>query len=855
VRRIIVGLMAFLALAGTILVLPVYAAPVPETRPVAPSIDQVALGSVEMPAGGAVVTTDGEPVAEQAAVSPGGAPDDPTVESEPVPAAGTEVPTSGDELPGVPALTISEPETDDFSTVGVTWAADASVTDVVVQARVREVGGGWGEWTFLEEDDVEAPEAQVGMSATRRSGTIPYFTGPARGIEVIVQAADGRTPQDVRLQLIDPGSSPADTALGAAQVQDQASAAAAMPAIYSRAQWGADESLRTWDPSYSPTVKAASIHHTAGSNSYTADQVPSLLRSIYAYHAVSRGWGDIGYNFLVDKFGRAWEGRYSGDRGPSSPIVGAHTGGFNGYTFGISMMGDYEKAPTTSAMVETVAAVAAWKLSLYGVEPSGWTTLTSAGGGTSRYAAGTSVDVPSIFAHRDVGTTSCSGRYAYAKMDTIRSIASERVAFALAHDPRGHLDSAAITTSGFTVSGWALDPDSTSTSVPVIVSVDGFRMARFTAEAPRPDIAEAYPGAGEAHGYRYSGNLSYGLHTICVTAVNVSGPGSDNVLGCKELMFENVKPQFALDRFVEEADGSVRIQGWAFDGDGSDVRLHVYTNGTGRSYGTGVSRTDVAAAYPAAGDTAGFDIALGPLSGTKGVCVFVIDTVAPGNNAMTSCKSFRYQAPIGSLDEVSETLDGGLRVRGWAFDPSLPTTGLRVHAYVDRTGVSIPASGNRPDIGRHFPEAGSEHGYDTTVSAATGERRVCAYAINVGLVGPHTLMDCRSITLSYIAPQGVVDEVRAIGDGQVRVRGWMFDRSVPTAPVEVHYYVDGLWHSKVVASGSRPDVGHAFPGVGNSHGIDSTLTIGAGRHEVCTFGINVGVAGSNPLVNCTKVTA
>ena len=68
------------------------------------------------------------------------------------------------------------------------------------------------------------------------------------------------------------------------------------------------------------------MHHTVNANDYTADEVPGIMRSIYAYHVKSRGWRDIGYNFLVDRFGRIWEGRYGGI---DKPVVGAHTCGYN----------------------------------------------------------------------------------------------------------------------------------------------------------------------------------------------------------------------------------------------------------------------------------------------------------------------------------------------------------------------------------------------------------------------------------------------------------------------------------------------------------------------------------------------
>ena len=113
------------------------------------------------------------------------------------------------------------------------------------------------------------------------------------------------------------------------------------PLIYSRAQWGANEKLRDQSPPNYGTIKAGFIHHTVNANNYTAADVPALLRGIYAYHTQSRGWRDIGYNFLVDRFGRIWEGRYGG---VDKAVVGAHTLGYNEVSFAMSAIGNYDIA-------------------------------------------------------------------------------------------------------------------------------------------------------------------------------------------------------------------------------------------------------------------------------------------------------------------------------------------------------------------------------------------------------------------------------------------------------------------------------------------------------------------------------
>ena len=390
-RRLLAGTTAFAALTGVVLVLPVYAEPSPEAVPVETSVEEVAMGSFSDPAPEAQVqegTTD--PVA--------GVPDT------------------------VPTLSVSATDVAEFSLVGVTWAYDAAVTDTVVQVRVRDLDGAWGAWTEVSAEAAEQ-EVETDTGHPVRGGTAPLWTGPATAVEAELVTRSGAQPTDVQLDLVDPGESAADASLGDPDITETADAAVAMPPVFSRAQWGADENLMRWTPQYASTIKAATLHHTAGSNNYTADQMPAILRSTYTYHAQSLGWGDIGYNVLVDKFGRLWEGRSGG---LASTVVGAHAGGFNTSTFGVSMMGNYDVVDTPQAMIDSVAAIIAWKFSLYGVDPRGTTTLTS--GGTDKYAAGARVTLPTVFGHRDTKSTACPGRYGYARLGEIRDKVAARMA-------------------------------------------------------------------------------------------------------------------------------------------------------------------------------------------------------------------------------------------------------------------------------------------------------------------------------------------------------------------------------------------------------------------------------------------
>ena len=170
-------------------------------------------------------------------------------------------------------------------------------------------------------------------------------------------------------------------------------------------------------PKYAPTIKAATLHHTVDTNAYTAGEVPAMIRAIYRYHAVSRGWGDIGYNVLVDRFGQVWEGRYGG---LESTVIGAHARGYNTGTVGVALLGNYESVDTPAPMIDATEAFIAWKFSLFHVDPTATTKLTGGGG----------KKVPTIFGHRDVGRTACPGRYGYARLSEIRTGVAQRLATA-----------------------------------------------------------------------------------------------------------------------------------------------------------------------------------------------------------------------------------------------------------------------------------------------------------------------------------------------------------------------------------------------------------------------------------------
>jgi hypothetical protein len=179
------------------------------------------------------------------------------------------------------------------------------------------------------------------------------------------------------------------------------------PRIRTRRAWGANERLRSGRPSYG-TVRAGFVHHTVNANGYRRAQVPAIIRGIYAFHTQSNGWSDIGYNFLVDRFGRIWQGRFGDLR---RNVIGAHTLGYNHVSFAMSAIGNFETARPSAPMLRAYGRLMGWRLGKYGINAGAMRRRLE--GRTFRAISG----------HRDAGSTACPGIRLYRQIRTIRRLA------------------------------------------------------------------------------------------------------------------------------------------------------------------------------------------------------------------------------------------------------------------------------------------------------------------------------------------------------------------------------------------------------------------------------------------------
>ncbi len=613
-----------------------------------------------------------------------------------------------------------------FEAIGLTWSGPAASASL----RYRS-NGTWSDWKSVDVDSPDAADAPTDMQKAETIATEMTWVGSADQYQVRYPT----TATAVKVQLV--RDRVETSTVTGPQPAGAAPAEPGGPPIHSRAEWGARAGTQA--PEYGTKVQVVFVHHTVNSNNYGPGDVPAMVRAIQAYHMDANGWSDIGYNFLVDRYGGIWEGRAGGT---DQPVIGAQTGGLNTDSTGIAVIGDFTSTAPTEASVNSVAQVAGWKLSLGSMNPFGTSVLTSRGNPDNlKYPPGSQGVFNNISGHRDGWFTECPGNYLYNRLPDIRARAA-----AWYPNVPGSVDSTQRIPAGVRVSGWALDVNTTD-PINVAAYVDGNGTSGFTGVANlyRGDVGAAMPAYGPLHGFAMDVAVGPGQHQICVYGINDTG-GFNPTIGC---IVVNVDPDpiGSLD-LVRRVPGGVRVAGWALDPDTPDlIAAHIYSNGAFRAaVGTGGSRPDVAVNLPDYGTNHGFDTVVAIPPGLQQICGYGIN-VGPGNNAGFGCRSLAVNVdPFGSLDAVTGGA-GSLSVAGWAIDPDSAAP-IGVHVYVDGAFASVGiANLQRTDVGAAFPDYGPTHAFYLVLPASPGTHQVCAYGLNVAS-GSNGVLGCRTATVS-----------------------------------------------------------------------------------------------------------
>lgn len=306
-----------------------------------------------------------------------------------------------------------------FTHVLLQWTADPA-TAPVVAVRVSGDGVTWSDWAIVAEDE---ELWQAGDGADLHWSEIVYAGEDRHWYQVRVETNDPAAFRSVTVNTVDSRFGPAvPVATPAAGV-----AAIERPPVVSRTAWGNPHGQTSPQapPAYYP-VRHLVVHHTAGSNTLAAGQTwADVVRSIWSFHTYTRGWGDIGYNYLIDPNGVIYEGRAGGD-----DVVGFHDTANYG-SMGVSLIGTYSTVEPTAAALDSLVALLAWKADQKRIDPMGRSFYY--GCSISRYCApfnpGAVID--HISGHRQVtpnGYTTCPGDRLFNLLPLVRQRVQARLA-------------------------------------------------------------------------------------------------------------------------------------------------------------------------------------------------------------------------------------------------------------------------------------------------------------------------------------------------------------------------------------------------------------------------------------------
>ena len=339
-----------------------------------------------------------------------------------------------------------------FSGVGFTWneyVPEKTSATIFIRLLQNNI---WSDWMEVPRDidHKNDDEKDLGPDGLQ-DAFLPMNRSDAYQYKVVLQGNGKDTPtiKNIKVTVINAEDSPgvvAQSHLAAQITQDMI--APNRVQIISRGQWGADENLRvyhgdlpeapvqrldsgyqdkfsdelqivrkitanekgellSWPQEYPAKISKIIVHHTA--STANLDNPKKALRDIYSWHTKGRGWGDIGYNYIIDPYGNIYEGRAGGEM-----VVGAHAGKANTGSIGISVMGNYETGDVSEKSLVALTRLVSEKTKIHGIDPTG----------RSGFRGQTTAN---LLGHRDVMSTSCPGKSLYDKLPLVAQLAKSSI--------------------------------------------------------------------------------------------------------------------------------------------------------------------------------------------------------------------------------------------------------------------------------------------------------------------------------------------------------------------------------------------------------------------------------------------
>ena len=298
-----------------------------------------------------------------------------------------------------------------YSSFGVGFATetkDVNCIDLLVRYRLTKRGESQTKWRTTDF------ETNPSESDTKLFWSELIFTPDGTAfddVEIEIICPSNVDASKIRVSLMDINKSKAKFKPKAIK-KTRTTSCPAMPQIIPRSTW-----LDPYytQPAYTSTVINSThtvIHHGASPDTYTNGA--SIVRSYWNYHVNTKHWSDIGYNYLLDKYGNIYQGRQNSNM-ELQDVRGAHAGASNSYSIGINFLGNADVTTPTTVQLETLYQMLGWWYTDRGFDPTSSANIVLQSGGTaSKYR---------ICGHKDVnvGGTSCPGVTLYALLSDIRN--------------------------------------------------------------------------------------------------------------------------------------------------------------------------------------------------------------------------------------------------------------------------------------------------------------------------------------------------------------------------------------------------------------------------------------------------
>lgn len=450
-----------------------------------------------------------------------------------------------------------------FNALGSNWEGSLPEgTSLTLEVRASSDGSNWTGWLTFEEDNDVAHEEEEAVGALIMVAESLYLQ-----YRLTFSTTDGALSPEVEgvwMFYIASQTGPTVEEARAFVLPRVAGPGAAQPAIISRQGWGAREDLVTLVPQYQTPVKIF-VHHTV-TPTFPTDPA-AYVRAIFYYHARTRGWGDMGYNYLIDWQGNIYEGRRGGEG-----VVGRHVKEYSPGSIGIALMGDFSQTEVPAAMEESLVKLITWLVDRWGIDPRGRSFFID-------------VDIPNIAGHRDVLHSSCPGNEGYNILPRVREKvwqslleADPRLEFSVAEGFLGQAvtiaaASPSLTTANIQIflddvlvaegektAGWAWDTTQTTdgehTLRAVVTSLSG-----RTTEIVRKVIVDNNPPLG-------SFTLGAGTGFVSQLTVALTLEAQDEGSGVAKMRFLSGEEPDPWEDFALQKE-------WTFDGEEGEKQLSV----------------------------------------------------------------------------------------------------------------------------------------------------------------------------------------------------------------------------------------------------------------------------------------